>query len=243
MISGQQVKQKLKVLIAKNNKKEAEQITRNCLKDCQDFIKLFKPNTKYHSEIENSMNELNGLLNSLEEKPEEPEDKKYYKTKILSEELRENATKIAEEDFKFDDFPKSAYGFEKAFNSFKKRLDVYFSYLKYVGYKAIPGLYKSNEITYNLLAGVIQAIKNHGLDNEENMNFSVGLLEAISKTKNFHLLKKFLKKSDKEGKLIFCFYNYFYIYYLDLKYSFDTIKSKSAHLINFNGVDIDKAYL
>lgn len=199
MRSGQQVKEKLKDFIAKNNKKEAEEITRNCLKDCQNFIKLFKTNSKYHSEIENSINELSSLLNSLEEKPKEPEDKKYFKTKILSEELRENATKIAEEDFKFDDFPKSAYGFEKAFNSFKKRLDVYFSYLKYVGFKAIPDLYKSNEVTYNLLAGVIQTIKNHGIDTEENISFSVGLLEAISKTKNFHLLKKFLKKSDKEG--------------------------------------------
>lgn len=203
MRSGQQVKEKLKVLVSNNNKKEAEEITRNCLKDCQNFIKLFKLNSKYHSEIENSINELNGLLNSLEEKPKEPEDKKYYKTKIFSEELRQNATKIAEEDFKFDDYPKSAYGFEKAFNSFKKRLDVYFSYLKYVGYKSINDLYKSNEVSYNLLAGVIQAIKNHGLKNEEDIKFCVNLLEAITRTKNFHLLKKFLKKSDKEGKLIF----------------------------------------
>jgi len=202
MRSGQQVKEKLKKIIEKSKKKEAEEITRNCLKDCQNFIKLFKPNSKYHSEIENSINELNSLLNSYEEKPKEPEDKKYYKTKILSEELRESATKIAEQDFKFDDYPKSSYGFEKAFNSFKKRLDVYFSFLKYVGHKAIPDLYKSNEVTYNLLAGVIHTIKNHGLNNEEDIKFSVGLLEAFSKTKNFHLLKKFLKKSDKEGNLL-----------------------------------------
>lgn len=100
MKSGLQVKEKLNHLIAKNNKKEAEEITRNCLKDCQNFIKLFKQNTKHHSDIENSINELNDLLNTLEEKPNVPEDKKYYKTKIFSEESRENATKIAEEDFK-----------------------------------------------------------------------------------------------------------------------------------------------
>ncbi len=199
MSSGQQVKQKLKELITKNQKKEAEDITRNCLKDCQNFIKLFKPNTKHHSEIENSIEELNHLLDSFEEKPKEKEDKKYFKTKIFSDELRESATKIAEEDFKFDDFPKSAYGFEKAFNSFKKRNDVFYSYLKYIGYKIIPDLYKSNEISYNLLAGVILAIKTFGLENEENILFSLGLLEAISKTKNFYLIKKFLKKSDKEG--------------------------------------------
>jgi len=204
MKSGLQVKEKLNHLIAKNNKKEAEEITRNCLKDCQNFIKLFKQNTKHHSDIENSINELNDLLNTLEEKPNVPEDKKYYKTKIFSEESRENATKIAEEDFKFDDFPKSAYGGEKAFNSFKKRIDVYYSYLKYIGFKMIPELYKSNEIPYNLLAGIIQAIKNYGITSDEDINFSMNLLEAISKTKNFHLLKKFLKKSDKEGK----FYSY-----------------------------------
>ena len=200
MKSGKQVKEKLKDLISKNNKKEADEITRNCLKDCQNFIKLFTPNTKYHSEIENSIIELNKLLTSLDDKPVEPEDKKYYKTKILSEELRESATKIAEEDFKFEDFQKTAYGFEKAFNSFKKRPDVYFSYLKFVGFKIIPDLYKSNEVSYNLLAGIIQSIKNQGIENEENISFSMGLLEAISKTKNFQLIKKFLKKSDKEGK-------------------------------------------
>lgn len=206
--SGQQVKQKLKELITKNNKTEADEIARNCLKDCQNFIQMFKPNSKYHSEIENSINELSNFLNSTAEKNIETENKKYYKTKIFSEELRENATKIAETDFKFEDFPKTAYGFEKAFNSFKKRPDVFYSYLKFVGFKNIPEIYKSNEISYNMLSIIIQCLKNYGIENEENSNITIGYLHSISKTKNFNLLKKFLKKSDKEGKLNIKFYFY-----------------------------------
>lgn len=202
MKSGGLVKEKLSGLISKKNIKEAEEITRNCLKDCQNFIKEFKPNTKEHSDVENSINELNQLLNTLNEKEAKPEDKKFFKTKIFSEELRESATKIAEEDFKFDDFPKTAYGFEKAFNSLKKRTDVFYKYLKYVGYNIIPDLYKANEISYNLLSGLIQAFKIYGLSSKDDIHFSTSYLEKVSKTKNFHLLKKFLKKSDRLGKLL-----------------------------------------
>jgi hypothetical protein len=202
MRSGQEVKKKLNELINQNKKEEADSIARNCLKDCQNFIQLFKKNSKYYKEIENSITEINGLLDNLKEKPKENEDKKYFKTKILSEDIRENATKIAEEDFKFDDIAKTAYGFEKAFNSFKKRFDVYFSYLKYIGYKNIPIMFKTNEMPIAILSGIIQTLKTYGIDNEENMKLSSNLLNAISQTKNFNLLKKFLKKNDKQGKNI-----------------------------------------
>lgn len=195
-------------MIKENKKEEADSIARNCLKDCQNFISLFKKNTKYYKEIETSISELNELLDSLKEKPLEA-DKKYFKTKILSENVRESATKIAEEDFKFDDIAKTAYGFEKAFNSFKKRLDVYYSYLKYVGYKSIPIIFKTNEMPYAVLSGIIQTFKLYGLENESEMEIVGNYFYAISQTKNFNLLKKFLKKSDKQGEIIFFILFYF----------------------------------
>jgi len=221
MRSGQQVKKKLKDMIEENKKEEADTIARNCLKDCQNFIQLFKKNTKYYKEIENSIAELNALLDSLKEKPKENEDKKYFKTKIFSEDKRESATKIAEEDFKFDDIAKTAYGFEKAFNSFKKRLDVYFSYLKYIGFKNLPTMFKTNEMPYAILSGIIQTLKTFGIDSEENMNLSANFLNAISQTKNFNLLKKFLKKSDKQGKLYLLFVISFYCLFLIFFFRFE----------------------
>jgi hypothetical protein len=211
MRSGQQVKKKLNDLIMENKKVEADSIARNCLKDCQNFILLFKKNSKYYKEIENSISEINGLLDNIKEKPKENEDKKYFKTKILSEDIRENATKIAEEDFKFEDIAKTAYGFEKSFNSFKKRYDVYFSYLKFVGYINIPIMFKTNEMPYAVLSGIIQTLKAYGIDNEENMTISSNLLNAISQTKNFNLLKKFLKKSDKQGNTIIYLFTYLFV--------------------------------
>jgi hypothetical protein len=123
---------------------------------------------------------------------------KYFRTKILPEEMRENATKLAEAAMNFEEFPKTSYGFEKAYNSMKKRLDVFFNYLKFLTAKNLASVYQSAEISYGVLTGILSTLKQFSLESKENAITGIEYLLNIPKTKNFNLIKKFLKKSDKE---------------------------------------------
>jgi hypothetical protein len=228
------VKKELETLMNKNKFKEAEEITSNCIKDCEKFILEFKKDTKYHTKLLESIKELNSLLSIINKKitgdtsttnelkvtketteknstaiPETTitnengaESANYFKTKILSKEVRENATKIAEQNINFDDFPNTSYGFEKAYNSLKNKPEVFFEYIKYFNASNICKIYLNSEIPYVILAGVIQCIKLNM--NKENLNIITEILNNVPKTKGFSLIKKFLKKTDKEDlKLIF----------------------------------------
>jgi len=211
------------------------------LKQCQNFIKEFKPTSDHHLQIEKAIADLNNLIVDISSKTEEElknkqketneetnsqNDKKYFKTKILSEEIRENATKIAETAMNFDDFPKTAYGFEKAFNSMKNRPDLFMKYLRHIDPNILPNIYQSSELSYNILIGVIQTLTKHTFENEESVRLTLKYLFNIPKTKNFTLLKKFFKKSDKE----------------DLKNIFNIIKEKHGEIVKSFDFDLDKSY-
>ena len=95
------------------------------------------------------MKELNCLKLLLDNAPQEKKEEvkkvkkvnlnrdNFFKTSLLSKEQREKATKIAEEDIKFSDFSKSAYGFEKAFNSFKDKDEKFFDFINYFEGKSL----------------------------------------------------------------------------------------------------------
>jgi hypothetical protein len=257
-------------MIDKNILKKAEELSREALKNCQNFIKLFKIGSRYHLQIEKAIEELNSTIEKIEIKSgkksvenvkttqlkqeadsnastqssiksntnvsnlestirsinteNSDNNVKYFKTKILSDEVRENATKIAESQMNFDDFPRTSYGFEKAFNSMKKRDEVFFSYLTYIGAKSLLNFYINNELSYQVLIGILQCLKKFCLNSKENATLAVDYLFNIPKTKNFHLIKKFLKKVDKE----------------DLK---ETIKGLNSQFVEIvENIDLEKLY-
>jgi hypothetical protein len=255
----------------KGSLKTALQIAKECLKDCQNFIREFPQGTEYHDTLSKSVIELNSLIDEIgkklnpntndtlkqstdskitkeennssnikeESKSDKEEDKassnKYPKTKILNDETREQATKLAQSDMSFEDFPKSSLGFEKAYGSMRKRLDVFFNYLKYFKAETLPSTFSSSEMSAGLIVPIINTLKTYGLDNEENALITVSYLAEIPKTKNFSLVKKFLKKAEKEGKL----YNLIFIN-IDLKNLFIQLKENYTKLLTNS--DFDKIW-
>jgi hypothetical protein len=236
MKNGEEIKLELKRLIGAGNYEKASQISRESLKDCQNFIKDFKIGSSYHHQLEKAISDLNSCLTLIANKTKENEDaesnakqdgvkseKMYYKTKILSEEVRSTASKIAEADMNFGDFAKTSYGFEKAYASMKKRPDVFFRYLKYLGSTSLCNFYKNSELSYQTLMGILLTLKQNSND-EESVKVVLSYLQDITKTKNFSLIKKFFKKSDKE----------------DLALFFKTLRDTYNHL--FSTVELEKLY-
>ena len=131
-------------------------------------MKEFPQNTKEYSQLENVVSDINTMIDIIKKKSNsetKPLEKgKYYKTKILSEDIRENATKIAETDLNFNDFPISAIGFEKAFNSLKNKNSSFFRFLNHFGNKNLEISYNKNELSYQLLSGIIKCFKECGLE-------------------------------------------------------------------------------
>ena len=210
MKNGEEIKLELSRLIQVENFDKASQISREALKDCQNFIKDFKLGSQYHLKLEKAISDLNSCLTLISNKTKEKEEleskqkqietkseKMYYKTKILSEDVRNTASKIAEGEMNFGDFAKTSYGFEKAFNSMKKRHDVFFNYLKYIQSKSIQAFYKNSELSYQVLIGILTCLR-ESLKDEDSAKVIISFLLDIPKTKNFALIKKFFKKSDKE---------------------------------------------
>ena len=106
--------------------------------------------------------------------------------------------KIAELEMNFTDFGKSAYGFEKAFNSFKDQEEKFFNFLIYFEGKTIADCYKNSEIPLNCLKGIINVFKNKNVV-DENFNLYFDYFWALTKTKSFGLVKNFIKRDEKEG--------------------------------------------
>lgn len=132
-------------------------------------MKEFDKNSEQFGKLENVMSDINTLIEIIQKKARAAEEKpvekgKYYKTKILSEEVRENATKIAETEINFNDFPISAIGFEKAFTTMKNRTQNFFNFLKYFGAKNIENAYSRNELSYQLLSGIINVLKEYSTE-------------------------------------------------------------------------------
>jgi len=122
----------------------------------------------------------------------------FYKTSMLSKQQRDNATSIAEKYMDFSDFGKSAYGFEKAYNSFKDREDKFIEYLKYFDGKNLAIVYKNSELPVAVIKGVINCFRNLKNMEKEHKEMFLLYMDGITKTKSFGLVKNFIKKADKE---------------------------------------------
>ena len=208
--SAKKVKEQIILEINKKEYNKANDIVNICYQQCFKFKEGFDNNNIYYIKILNSMKELNCLKLLLDNAPEEKKEEvkkvkkanlnrdNFFKTSLLSKEQREKATKIAEEDIKFSDFSKSAYGFEKAFNSFKDRDEKFFEFINYFEGKSLGESYKNTEIPVPILNGIIKCFKNRSDNILKYKDLFIEYFDNISKSKSFGLVKNFIKKSDKE---------------------------------------------
>lgn len=202
-------------MIKEKNYEKAESLVQTCFAQCEKFKESYNEKTSQYLNIYKSMFELNTMRIlvdfKLAQKQKEIAEKKkqisktniahdrFFKTTILSKDQRDKATKIAEEDIKFSDYANSAYGFERAFSSFKTRLDIFYEFLKYFGGKKITEIYANSEIPIAVLNGIIQSLqlKFNEIDKEDNCELYFDYLNSITKSKSFGLVKNFIKKKDK----------------------------------------------
>ena len=209
--SATQVKTEIKNQINKKNFEKANEICLVCLEQCNNFIKNYSDKTIHFIIILESIEELKCLKSILDlaisenktlEKKIRAENAKnhdnFYKTSMLSKQQRDNATNIAEKYLNFDDFGKTAYGFEKAYNSFKERDEKFLEYMKYFDGKNLAKVYKTSELPVPVIKGIIKCFKNKkDLSGDEKEMF-LDYMDGITKTKSFGLVKNFIKKDDKQ---------------------------------------------
>ena len=209
--AANQVKIEIKNQINKKDYAKASEICQTCIEQCNAFIKNYNDKTIHFVIILESINELKCLKSVVDlavsenkniEKKIRAENAKnhdnFYKTSLLSKQQRDNATLIAEKDMDFSDFGKSAYGIEKAYNSFKDRNDKFLSYMKYFEGKNLAIVYKNSELPVAVIKGVINCFRNLKNMEKEHKEMFLLYMDGITKTKSFGLVKNFIKKADKE---------------------------------------------
>ena len=209
--AANQVKLEIKNQINKKDYSKASEICQTCIEQCNSFIKGFNDKTIHFIIILESISELKCLKSVLDltvsenknlEKKIRAENAKnhdnFYKTSMLSKQQRDNATLIAEKDLDFSDFGKSAYGFEKAYNSFKDRDDKFIEYMKYFDGKNLAIVYKNSELPVPVIKGVINCFRGLKKMEKEHKDMFLLYMDGITKTKSFGLVKNFIKKKDKE---------------------------------------------
>ena len=209
--SAEQVKNEIKNQINKKDYIKASEICQVCLEQCNNFIKTYTDRTIHFINILESIEELKCLKKVLEltitenknlEKKIRAQNAKnhdnFYKTSLLSKKQRDNATLIAEQFLDFKDFGKSAYGFEKAYNSFKDRDEKFLEYMKYFDGNNLPIVYKNSELPVPVIKGIIKCFKGLKEFSKENKEMFLLYMDGITKTKSFGLVKNFIKKADKE---------------------------------------------
>ena len=209
--AANQVKVEIKNQINKKDYSKASEICQTCIEQCNSFIKSFTDKTIHFITILESISELKCLKSVLDlivtenkntEKKIRAENAKnhdnFYKTSLLSKQQRDNATLIAEKDMDFSDFGRSAYGFEKAYNSFKDRNDKFMDYMKYFDGNNLAIVYKNSELPVLVIKGVINCFRDLKKMEKEHKDMFLIYMDGITKTKSFGLVKNFIKKKDKE---------------------------------------------
>ena len=209
--AANQVKTEIKNQINKKDYSKASEICQTCIEQCNSFIKSFTDKTIHFITILESISELKCLKSVLDlivtenkntEKKIRAENAKnhdnFYKTSLLSKQQRDNATLIAEKDMDFSDFGRSAYGFEKAYNSFKDRNDKFMDYMKYFDGNNLAIVYKNSELPVPVIKGVINCFRDLKKMEKEHKDMFLIYMDGITKTKSFGLVKNFIKKKDKE---------------------------------------------
>jgi hypothetical protein len=94
--------------------------------------------------------------------------------------------------------PKTAAGFESDFNSLKKDLVTFYSYVRNIPTTVIPQLFKSVEISAELFAAILKVINDTGLSDSDGITHAAQLLIALSKASSFDMTLMFMDSKEKK---------------------------------------------
>ena len=92
--------------------------------------------------------------------------------------------------------PKTAAGLEKDFNQLKRDSNLVYKYMKQVPLKTIEQLFKTPEVSTEVLSGILTAISTHGISDVDSCKHACQFLTSLSKANNFDMTLMFME--DKE---------------------------------------------
>ena len=92
--------------------------------------------------------------------------------------------------------PKTVAGFEKDLRQLKSNAHVH-EYLKNIPLQTLAHIFKTSEVTAELLAPVLQAFSEHGLSSS-NCKHTAEFLLTWSKTSNFEMTLMFIDDSERK---------------------------------------------
>lgn len=124
-------------------------------------------------------------------------------TKMLDKETVDKAATLATDQatqLALKNIPKTAAGLEKDFNQLKRDSQLVHKYLKQIPLKTVQQLYKTTEVSTEVLAGMLAALAGHGLADKESCTHTCLFLISMSKADNFEMTLMFME--DREQKLI-----------------------------------------
>lgn len=138
---------------------------------------------------------------AAEEQKEEVRLKGPAKTKQIDAETLNKAVEISSEKINkklLNKVPVTAAGFESDFMSLKKDLPTFYGYVKNVPIETIPKLFKTVEISAELLAAILKVLVEHGLSDADGVKHAAQLIVAMSKADNFDMTLMFMDKLEKQ---------------------------------------------
>jgi tetratricopeptide (TPR) repeat protein len=163
--SGPEIKKQIDDLVEIGKYEEAVSLAREKLAICQNFMREFSNKSNYYSTLEIIVNDINGLIDSINKKSEtkkqpveETPAKKFYKTKIHNEEILESASKIAMASINFDDYAQSSSGFLSAYQLINNNSELFYKYLAHLGSK-LENIYKTVEMPCDILVAIANCLK------------------------------------------------------------------------------------
>lgn len=138
--------------------------------------------------------------------PEEEENKKPAtlqpkKTKNLDAETINKAVEITSEKISkklLAQVPKTAAGFESDFNSLKKDLPTFYSYVRNIPTETVSQLFKNQEISAELFAAILKVVNEHGLSEGDGIIHAGKLITALGKCSNFDMTLMFMDSKEKK---------------------------------------------
>merc|ERR1712227_401778 len=124
-------------------------------------------------------------------------------TKMLNKETVDKAATLATDQatqLALKNIPKTAAGLEKDFNQLKRDSQLVYKYLKQIPVKTVAQLYKTTEVSTEVLAGLLAALASHGLGDKASCQHTCQFLISLAKADNFEMTLMFME--DREQKLM-----------------------------------------
>jgi hypothetical protein len=94
--------------------------------------------------------------------------------------------------------PKTAAGFESDFNSLKKDLATFYSYVHNIPTETVSQLFKNQEISAELFAAILKVVNEHGLSESDGIIHAGKLIAALGKCNNFDMTLMFMDSKEKK---------------------------------------------